>query len=196
MLIQRDDNDQELVVGCSNITKLKQIENNLAADDQVRKHINIAKIANTQSITPDESRMQQIVSDISSFAKISDSAQGDIPYDNDILEYSTEKSITKTTTIINEIGDEVITTMAPNEMRKSSEKLYAHRFIDTIDESFLPVGIAVLIMSLFGFIWIGTKLSNNRRSNSATVCYAASDPHSDDIENRNRYLKLQATTTL
>lgn len=198
VLIQRDDDDQELVVGCSNITKLKQIENNLAADDQPKKHINIARIENTQNKVPEESREQQIVSDISSFDKISDSVQDEFQYDNDLHVYSTEKGITKTTTINIEVEDEhETTTIAPNAMRKSSEKLYAPRLIDTIDESFLPaIGIAVLITSLFGLIWFGTKLSNNRRSNPATVCYAASDQHSVDIENRNRYLKLQATTTL
>lgn len=200
VLIQRDESDQELVVGCSNITKLKQIESNLAADDQPKKHINVAKIKNSQGKTPEETRKQQIVSDISSFDKISDSAQDEFPYDNDLPEYSTEKSMTKTTTIIsNEFEDEHETTTrnAPNAMRKSSEKLYAPRLIDTIDESFLPViGIAVLITSLFGLIWIGTKLSNNRRSNPATVCYAAADQHSVDIENHSRYLKLQATTAL
>lgn len=199
VMIQRDDDDQELVVGCSNITKLKQIENNLLADDQPKKHINIAKIENIQIKTPDKSREQQIVSDISSFDKISDSAQDEFPYDNDLPEYSSEKTITKTTTIIdNEVENEhETTTITLNAMRKSSEKLYAPRLIDTIDESFFPViGIAVLITSLFGLIWIGTKLSNNRRSNPATVCYAASDQHSVDIENRNQYLKLQATTTL
>lgn len=190
VLVKKDNEDQrELVVGCSNITKLKQIDNNLVAEtDRLQKQSNIIQ---TTSIETPKSNEKQLVSDISSFDKISDNKQDELPYDDNFSDFMANDTTDGTEQI-----SQTSTTSA-SIIKKSSEKLYAPQLIDTFDENLLPgIGIAILITTVFALIWIATKLTNDRRTNPATVCYAASDQHSIDIENRNRYLKLQATTTL
>lgn len=89
-------------------------------------------------------------------------------------------------------------------------------FVKSLNKSFIPgIGLGILVTSLFVLIWGASRLRkavnvtdinssnnscNSRRSSSptATTCYAASEhlTRLADPENRNRYLKLQATTTL
>ncbi|XP_065367812.1 toll-like receptor 3 [Calliphora vicina] len=89
-------------------------------------------------------------------------------------------------------------------------------FFNSLNKSFLPgIGLGILVTSLLVLIWAASRLrhtdnatdnhnSNNGRSSrrssspTATTCYAASEhiARLADSENRTRYLKLQATTSL
>ncbi|XP_046809523.1 protein artichoke [Lucilia cuprina] len=90
-----------------------------------------------------------------------------------------------------------------------------YNFVNSLNKSFLPgIGLGILVTSVLVLIWGALRLrhktsNNNHNSNnthisrrssslSATTCYAASEhiARIADSENRTRYLKLQATTSL
>ncbi|KAI8127067.1 Reticulon-4 receptor-like 2 [Lucilia cuprina] len=90
-----------------------------------------------------------------------------------------------------------------------------YNFLNSLNKSFLPgIGLGILVTSVLVLIWGALRLrhktsNNNHNSNnthisrrssspSATTCYAASEhiARIADSENRTRYLKLQATTSL
>lgn len=83
---------------------------------------------------------------------------------------------------------------------KPSDSLYAQQLMNGLNDSFLPgLGIGILLTSILVMIYGATRIRNDRGANTAvTTCYAANDHAADiiDCEHRNRYLKLQATTTL
>lgn len=232
MLVQNenDQHDHELVIGCSNITKLKQIENNFATEassDRLRNrssnNINLgdangnvneneneseSESKNVSKLQSDHNKNnEQIISDISSFDSMQDDQfSSTTSNDNDLPDYpindaNQSNSIGEVDTQL-KLNTKVVPTATTTvnktmTLKKSTEKLYAPQLIDAFDDSLVSgIGITILISTIFALIWIATKLTNNRRTNPATVCYAAADQHSIDIENRTRYLKLQATTTL
>lgn len=177
VLVQREKNhDQEMIIGCSNITKLKQIENILVADKS--KDSFSVPVTIRSTTTSDD-----VISDISSFEKITDFLEND---------HHTEQTPIYKSVKIPNIS---ITTTKP--IQSDIENVYASQLMNHFNDSLMPsLSICVLITSIFAFIWAATKITHHRRSIPSTVCYAATDQHSIDIENSNRYLKLQATTTL
>ena len=198
VLVQKNDDQRELVVGCSNITKLKQIENVLATDRNV-DHFTVPVTMTASSPLPpttattklemetmqpklNQNNDEETISDISSFEKISDQKQ---------TERQQIQRIEYTTIYHSEMPTTVKTIQAP------IETAYASQLMNHFNDGLMPsLSIGVLITSVFAFIWAATKITHHRRSIPSTVCYAAADQHSVDIENSNRYLKLQATTTL
>lgn len=191
VLVQKSDDQHDLVlqVGCSNITKLKQIEN-LFVNDRSGDHlIGPVTISTTtklefETIYPKSNQDEdEVISDISSFEKISDQMQNDRQQKIQNIDYTTIDH--------NEMPITVKTIQAP------IETAYASQLMNHFNDGLMPsLSIGVLITSVFAFIWAATKITHHRRSIPSTVCYAAADQHSIDIENSNRYLKLQATTTL
>lgn len=198
VLIERLINDQrDLTIGCSNQTKLKQIENNTSSDN-----ISTMKPSNEttdSSVDTDAASMDdgEEISDISSFEKISQivstlntNGQNDFRRIDGPRDISTMKTPLSDPTTIASIN-------MPPSIKNSTEHMYASRITYGFDGSiYSGIFIGILITIVFTLIFIAAKLSNSRRLNNATVCYAAADQHSNDIENSNRYLKLQATTTL
>lgn len=193
VLVEKNDDQRDLVVGCSNITKLKQIENVLVTDRNV-DHFTVpvtmtspppatAKLEmGTVQPKLNENNDDETISDISSFEKISDQKQ---------TERQPIQRIEYTTIYHSEMPTTVKTIQAP------IETAYASQLMNHFNDGLMPsLSIGVLITSVFAFIWAATKITHHRRSIPSTVCYAAADQHSVDIENSNRYLKLQATTTL
>lgn len=198
-------NDQhELTIGCSNQTRLKQIENNSSADgdendaDQIKRSngLLIDKVDAADANMDDS----EDISDISSLEKISAAMNSDERND---LRPNDGVSAAEITTVKLDQSDSAApapsTTIGvvPSSIKNSTEQMYASRITYGFDGSFYPgIFVGLLIAIMFVLIGIAVKLSNSRRLNNATVCYAAADQHSNDIENCNRYLKLQATTTL
>lgn len=91
----------------------------------------------------------------------------------------------------------------------------SYDFVNSLHKSFLPgIGLGIFVTSLLVLIWGALRLRHksitdnhngdndriSRRSSTpnATTCYAASEQIARlaDSENRTRYLKLQATTSL
>lgn len=198
---EKDEDQHELMVGCSNITKLKQIENNSIADsDKSMKQSNVSNTTTKlKKIISDEQDDQ--ISDISSFDKISDTetTNDNIHMENELWRMN---DINNEITSIKVIETPATTTktliVITNSSKKHSDQLYASRIVYGFDDSFYPgIFIGILITTVFTLIWIAAKITNYRQMNSSTVCYAAAnDQHSNDADNHNRYLKLQATTTL
>lgn len=214
VLVQRrDDQTSDLVVGCSNITKLKQIETVLA-HDQIDTHqlavtpVSIAGAsANgpTSRPSPPVATQPETISDISSFEKITDLMQNDhhqLPSHPNKHDAPNDGVQQEHTTIVNQShGNRVtsatdISSSTPKQL--AVQKAYTSQLMNHFNDTFMPsLSIGVLITSICAFIWAATKITtHHRRTIPSTVCYAASDQHSVDIENSNRYLKLQATTTL
>lgn len=84
---------------------------------------------------------------------------------------------------------------------KPSESLYAQQLMNGLNDSFLPgLGIGILLTCILVMVYGATRIRNDRGANAAvTTCYANANDHAADIidcEHRNRYIKLQATTTL
>lgn len=198
VLVERSGEQSELVVGCSNITKLKQIENvatttTSTTTDRINDHFSVPMRMPTNQLhdkIPSVSPEPEVISDISSFKKITDLMQNDRHNDDFNHEY--------TTAYQSHIGPQptVVTSNPLKSKQVTVEKVYASQLMNHINDTFMPsLSIGVLITSICAFIWAATKITHNRRAVPSTVCYAA-DQHSVDIENSNRYLKLQATTTL
>lgn len=195
VLMQKKDDQRDLIVGCSNITKLKQIENILVTDRDNEQFTSFPitstelqeTVTSRKPFTQDEDDEDEAISDISSFDKISDSMKSEPRphYEDKDPEYTT---IYRT--------DRVPTTTSTTTTSKPNPA-YASKLMHHFNDGLMPsLSIGVLVTSVFAFIWAATKITHHRRSIPATVCYAATDQHSIDIENSNRYLKLQATTTL
>lgn len=199
VLVQSKDDQQDLVVGCSNITKLKQIENIQPTDkssNQLLTPISITPKQNESIGKKPSNAKHEMISDISSFERITELMQNDHRQvqnnddvdDNDAQQYTTIKQ-----TYSNHLLT-IVSTSKPKQL--TTESAYASQLMNHFNDTFMPsLSIGVLITSICAFIWAATKITHHRRAIPSTVCYAA-DQHSVDIENSNRYLKLQATTTL
>lgn len=217
VLLQRKNVQRDLVVGCSNITKLKQIENIVASDsnnDRLKKQlIETTTIEMTSNDTVEAStdkHQEDYISDILSFAKMSDLMQNEVsdPHthnelhniQNEQQELDSETSEVDENRNNDQLKDEQESSSSSstsNSVIKSSENVYASHLMDNFNDNLLPgIGIGVLITTVFALIYAVTKITNDRRTNPATVCYAAADQQTTEIENHNRYLKLQATTSL
>lgn len=205
MLVQKKDNQHDLVVGCSNITKLKQIENVLVTDrsvDRFESLMSAAKrpIDETATVQPlSNIDNKEVISDISSFEKITDFMDKEPRQTHDQIDNDDFQE--HTTIFQSEVGERASITLNPSSKTPPMEKAYASLLMNHFNSSLLPSLralslIGILLTSIFAFIWAATKFTHYRRSVPSTVCYAASDQHSIDVENSNRYLKLQATTVL
>lgn len=193
VLIEKMLNDShDLTIGCSNQTTLKRIEYGSTTGTTFANATNTTS-TDTDSNTDDDNEDN---SDISSFDKISNSDSATV--DNDFRRID-DMNINEMTTI-KTIADETTqthTTDMTATIKNRTEQMYASRITYGFDNSFYPgIFIGILITLVIALVCMAAKLSNSRRLNTATVCYAAADQHSNDIENCNRYLKLQATTTL
>lgn len=79
---------------------------------------------------------------------------------------------------------------------KSANRLAESNVFNNLSEfAITGLCLGILFTIVFAIFWIAPLVKSDRRSSPATICYAADD-HITDIENTNRYLKLQATTTL
>lgn len=194
VLVQRQTDHPELIVGCSNITKLKQIENILVIErtnEPLSMPITSTKSPEYVTRKSPAIRAEEVISDISSFEKITDRLLNE-------PQHAHEKIFERepTTTVHREEMSIQSTTLKSSQM-VPVEKAYASQLMNHFNDGLMPsLSIGVLITSVFAFIWAANKLTSHRRSIPSSVCYAAADQHSVDIENSNRYLKLQATTTL
>lgn len=196
-----------LLVGCSNITKLKPIETVLAHD-----RIDTHQFTTPVSLAPASvdgmpvATQHDVISDISSFEKITDLMQNDhhqLPHQN--WHDEPNGSVQEEYTTVNQSPEHRVASATDTSSSSSStpkqlavQKAYTSQLMHHFNDTFMPsLSIGVLITSICAFIWAATKITtHHRRTIPSTVCYAASDQHSVDIENSNRYLKLQATTTL
>lgn len=172
VLLQQKNIKRDLVVGCSNITKLEAFEN--ASDD---------------TTTDDNVRLttERNQSEINAATSDSRARSNTFLFD--------QRSAAENESLLN------------GQSPTSSYKL-----LGSVNGSFLPgLAVGIFITSLFVLIWGATKLRNERHHgttgnshpSSMTTCYMASnsDPTSliinvPETDNRNQYLKLQATTNL
>lgn len=204
LVLLRKKNDQnDLVVGCSNITKLKQIENVLETDrtvDPIENPISVAKnqIEGETDQLSSNGESKEMISDISTFEKISDFTRNE--QEPPTHEKSEDDSVSSLNIDPSQVDGSSVTssTLKSVSVAQPMDEAYASLLMSHLNSSLLPsLSIAVLLTSMFAFIWAATKITHYRRSVPSTVCYAAtSDQHSLDMENSSRYLKLQATTTL
>lgn len=208
LVLVKGDQTSGLVVGCSNITKLKQIETVLA-HDQIDTHqftTPVSLATASANGVPQVATQHDVISDISSFEKITDLMQNDhhhLPHQNRHDEPN--ESVQDEYTTVNQSHEDRMASATDTSSSSSStpkqlavQKAYTSQLMNHFNDTFMPsLSIGVLIASICAFIWAATKITtHHRRTIPSTVCYAASDQHSVDIENSNRYLKLQATTTL
>lgn len=179
VLLQEKKMKRDLIVGCSNITKLQSIQDD---DDDARARFSkLYQLTGAANPVSTSEKLNSNFTDISIFDKISD----------------------KSDEITNPISHEVIerepTEINHKPMTYDRDETMA--LFGRINQSILPgLGIAILITSLFVIIWGAKKFRNERNINRAgSTCYSAAIDQISDIhekENRNRYLKLQATTSL
>lgn len=198
VLIQKNDDQRDLVVGCSNITKLKQIENTIVGDKMSNiTPVTVPMLKSAETITSKtpSTPNQGIISDISSFKKITDLMHQEPREVNGQNGHDIDAEMT--TAYRAEVNQASTVPSTTTSKQPIADEAYASQLMNHFNDSLMPsLSIAVLITSIFAFIWAATKITHHRRTIPSTVCYAASDQHSIDIENSNRYLKLQATTTL
>lgn len=183
VLLQEKNIKRDLVVGCSNITKLQAIENeeqlSASGQQQLQKLITNTRNSDRLAASADEHSVEATVdSDISMFDRISGRNDEITNPRKDDDEFSGSGTISK------------------NAKTQHPVELFG-----SLNRSFLPgLGLGILITSLFVLMWGATKLKANRQENpNVSTCYTASSGQiasAHDNENRNRYLKLQATTSL
>lgn len=180
VLVEQKNIKRDLVVGCSNITKLELIENaNSYADDGTTRETNeIPNLETNQS-------------DITSIDKVS--SQND-----EFVHRQTQKSIFTSQLVSNK--SKSLPGIVNNPPTGQTFEV-----LKNMNGSFLPgLGVGILVTSIFVLIWGIMKLKGEQQSNQPiTTCYMAScDPANNrvinltDNENRSQYLKLQATTNL
>lgn len=170
VLLQEKKTKKDLIVGCSNITKLQAIQD----DDNVR-----AIYAKSSSASR---KLNSNFTDISIFDKISDKH-------DDITNPINHEAIEREPTEINH-----------KPMAYDGDQTMAFA-VGRINSSILPgLGISILVISLFLIVWGARKFRNERNNNrSGSTRYSAAIDQISEVhekENRNRYLKLQATTSL
>lgn len=177
VLLQEKKIKRDLIVGCSNITKLQAIQ-----DDDVRAtYSKLYQLQVTTKAVSGDTKPNSNFTDISIFDKIS------------------EKNDELTNLSNHEVVEREPTEIDHRSMHYDGDQTLA--LFGHINRSFLPgLGLGILITSLFVIIWGANKLRNERHRNPAvSTCYSAAIDQISDIhdnENRNRYLKLQATTSL
>lgn len=203
VLIEELLNDQhELTIGCSNQTKLKQIDNSSSADSDDQTRAANARLIDKVDAVGSSVDGSEDISDISSFERISAARESDERDDFPRIDGVSAAGLPTVVLAHSDPPPPPTTTQtpiggAPSTIKNTTEQMYASRITYGLDGSFYPgIIVGILIAIVFALIGIAMKLSNSGRMNNATVCYAAADQHSNDIENSNRYLKLQATTTL
>lgn len=196
VLTQSKNVSRDLVVGCSNITKLKGIEAIPLHDDGDQDEEMDSTFADDSTTIAS----RRDVSDIATFDKITSNS--------DDIWYKTRTPIepkTMQSRIANgELQQSEQTTHddEPNVSVEAqpSDNMFAYQLMHGLNNSFLPgLGIGILLASIFVMLYGVARMRNDRNANTAvTTCYAANDHVADmiDCEHRNRYLKLQATTTL
>lgn len=201
VLAQTKNLSSDLVVGCSNITKLKTTENTPSADipTSARRFSGelkpeILQEAPKPLIGNAEAESHRTVSDIATFDKITAN-------DEDIWLQNRQKQASNATK--SELEDSAVritpSTIKDNDV--ATEKAsYGYQLMSGISYSFLPgLGIGILLASIIVMLYGIIKMRSERGSRAAvTTCYTANDHNKEiiDCENGNRYWKLQATTTL
>lgn len=176
VLVQEHNANSDLVVGCSNITKLQLSKENTWGRKFTRHF-----------------------SDIASFDKISRKSgeenddDGDESAEEDI---SVDQNDISSTKKIYLAGRGI--TSHHNERNETYEQMLVK-----LNESFLPgLGVGILVTSVLVLIWGAMKIRNTKPTvaPTSTTCYTANgsrlESQLSDVENGNRYLKLQATTSL
>ncbi len=178
VLLQEKKIKKDLIVGCSNITKLQAIQDD---DSDRATYSKLYQLRNSSNNVSTSNQLESNFTDISIFDKISD----------------------KNDEITNPVNHEVI----EKEPTEINHKLTAYDQDETmalfgqINSNFLPgLGICMLIISVLLIIWGARKFRNERNNNrTGSTCYSAAIDQISEIhekESRNRYLKLQATTSL
>lgn len=174
--MQEHNANSDLVVGCSNITQLQLSKENTWGRKFTRHF-----------------------SDIASFDKVSRKSEenGDDDDDDSAVEEDNvvdQNDISSTKKIY--LAGRGIT--VHNERNETYEQMLVK-----LNESFLPgLGVGVLVTSVLVLIWGAMKIRRTKPTvaPTSTTCYTANgsrlDSQVSDVENGNRYLKLQATTSL
>lgn len=192
VLAQSKNISRDLVVGCSNITKLKSLESMPLNDstEDLQSHEDTYDSTMTNDAATSESR--PALSDIAIFDKItSNSNSDDAWYANRV---SSDQIYPRIPPAQHDEEQNVSVEAQP------SDNPFAYQLMHGLNNSFLPgLGIGILLASIIVLLYGVARMRTDRSANTAvTTCYAANDHVADmiDCENRNRYLKLQATTTL
>ena len=178
VMAQEHNIQSDITVGCSNITQL-----------QISKPENLPKTRQYR---------RRPYADLNKFDRSLETEHGSLMED------------------LTTVGRKFNTKSYHEEHHLDDDAQNPYDFVKSLNKSFIPgIGLGILVTSLFVLIWGASRLRkavnvtdinssnnscNSRRSSSptATTCYAASEhlTRLADPENRNRYLKLQATTTL
>lgn len=182
VLVQAKNIQRDLVVGCSNITKLQAIEN---ADEMMS----------------DSSRLQlqKLIANTRHTNRMYDESLG--------YEFPPEVATDYEDSVGNPQQSAFSSTQNPH---KVSDRFNVHDvsqqrldMFAQMNRSFLPgLGLGILITGVFALVWVATKMRASQPTiQNVSTCYAAASslhlPGGElDSEHRNRYLKLQATTSL
>lgn len=187
VLVHAKNIKRDLVVGCSNITRLQAIEN---ADEMMSDSSKL--------------QLQKLIANTRHNNRMYDESLGyDLP-----PEVATDYEDSGN----HQFHASSPSTQSPQKVSSAtSDRLDAHHvghqsldLYAQINRSFLPgLGLGILITSVFALIWVATKMRASQPTNqNVSTCYAAAStlhlPGGGELEreHRNRYLKLQATTSL
>lgn len=168
-LVERNETKASLIVGCSNITKLNTLESSIDTSDSGQGQTNFSDISH--------------IDDMTNFFNENHES---IALHNRNVDDDTEHMM----------KDAEPSTILSNPLVKSTNRFNESNVLENFSEiAITGLCIGIFLTIIFAVFWITPLVKNDRRSSPATICYAADD-HIADIENTNRYLKLQATTTL
>lgn len=177
VLMQETKLKRDLIFGC-NTTNLRAIDD----DDNVpATYSKLYRLSDSTKNLSDSNQLESNFTDISIFDKISNK--------NDEI----------TDPINHEVIEKEPTEFNQHPMKYDGNETTA--LFGQINPNVLPVlGICILIVTLFLVAWGARKFRNERNNNRiGSTCYSAAVDQISEIhekESRNRYLKLQATTTL
>ncbi|CAD7014036.1 unnamed protein product [Ceratitis capitata] len=177
VMVQEQNHDADLNVGCSNITKLQL--SSPGSVPEVRQYQRRPYRTELTTYRDTENGLTSIATHTV-----------DENYPNSKRNYNT-------------IYDEDNELQQHQQQQHSTQK-HTYSFLDSLNKSFLPgLGVGILVTSVVVLVWGATRIRQNSINSrpstpTATTCYAASEhiARLADVENGTRYLKLQATTSL
>lgn len=186
VLLQEKNIKRDLVVGCSNITKLEAFDNFSSSEDSS----NYNSAEQTNYMAKNNQTNNEKVENVKN---------------RNVSGNHVKQQISLTANSNNEKSEKELL-MNSNKQQPST----GYKLLSSMNGSFLPgLAAGIFVTSLFVLIWGATKIrsEHHRRlaNSSITTCYMASSnetPSSTRIINvpesdrGNQYLKLQATTNL
>lgn len=175
--------NKTILIGCSNIIRLTQ---NTSSNEE-------------ESPSTEEEIRGETESDITDFEKIAGHNEDDPDFHGRIESAKISNSIPSSSKPTEDHGSNKSTRMTSQSAETYDEETM--RMLDNLSrgKELLPfLGFSILVFSVITSVWVIAKLRKSLTSvPSVTTCYTHDNTSSSqDSETRNRYFKLQATTSL